>query len=177
MGKYWDRICKLQAKQTQKGLEKYGQVLEDNKVLSPTEVLTYLQEELIDGLMYAEHFKELLSTTVSCDIYANEYQAKAMRTMSEKTLADPVLNGALGLAGESGEVADHVKKARFQDHTLDPDYIINELGDILWYVATTAFGLGVPLSDVMKRNIQKLLDRYPHGFEAERSINRKEEQK
>ena len=54
---YWAEICKIQARQTEKGLEKYGQRLEDNESLGVIERLEYLEEELIDGLMYIEHIK------------------------------------------------------------------------------------------------------------------------
>jgi NTP pyrophosphatase (non-canonical NTP hydrolase) len=139
--------------------------------------VTYLQEELIDALMYCEHLKELINNGGQPvdGIAANDYQKAAMRTMSPETIQDPVLNGALGLAGESGEVADHVKKHKFQGHALDKEHVIKELGDICWYVATTAYGLGVPLSEVMERNIAKLMKRYPNGFDAERSLHREEE--
>ena len=57
---YWAEICKIQARQTEKGLKKYGQRLEDNEGLGVIERLEYLEEELIDGLMYIEHIKAIL---------------------------------------------------------------------------------------------------------------------
>ena len=60
-GRYWSRVCEMQKKQTEKGLTKYGQILEDNKDMTVKERLEYLQEELIDALMYIEHIKEILS--------------------------------------------------------------------------------------------------------------------
>ena len=59
--KYWSRVCEMQKRQTEKGLNKYGQVLEDNTNMTIRERLEYLEEELIDGLMYLEHIKELLT--------------------------------------------------------------------------------------------------------------------
>lgn len=56
---YWERICKLSKRQREKGMKTYGQGLEDNP-LSIMERLTYLEEELIDGLMYIEHIKAYL---------------------------------------------------------------------------------------------------------------------
>jgi NTP pyrophosphatase (non-canonical NTP hydrolase) len=50
--------------------------------------------------------------------------------------------------------------------------MIEELGDVLWYCAELACGLGVTLDEVAMRNIDKLRRRYPEGFDAERSINR-----
>ena len=54
---YWERICRLSEKQRAKGMETYGQGLEMNP-MSIKERLEYLEEELIDGLMYIEHIKE-----------------------------------------------------------------------------------------------------------------------
>ena len=53
---YWKRVCGLSERQRAKGMETYGKGLEDNP-LSAVERLTYLEEELIDSLMYIEHIK------------------------------------------------------------------------------------------------------------------------
>ena len=103
----------------------------------------------------------------------NEYQKLAMRT-SNQTLStvDHILNGALGLTGESGEVADLAKKALMQGHLLDAEHIAKELGDICWYIAETATALGYDLETIMQMNIDKLKKRYPEGFDSERSQHR-----
>ena len=54
---YWANVCEIQRRQTEKGVKKYGKRLEDNHDLKMTERLEYLEEELIDGLMYIEHIK------------------------------------------------------------------------------------------------------------------------
>lgn len=105
------------------------------------------------------------------------YQAQAMRTAGEFSHEDYLLNAALGLCGESGEVADLIKKYRFQGHELDTAKLIKELGDVQWYIALAASALGVSLSEIMMRNIEKLRERYPDGFDPERSRNREEEAK
>ena len=103
----------------------------------------------------------------------NEYQQLAMRT-SNRTLAptEHILNGALGIAGEGGEVADLVKKHLYQEHPLDVQHIAKELGDICWYIAETATAIGYDLEHIMQMNIDKLKARYPEGFDAERSLHR-----
>lgn len=105
---------------------------------------------------------------------ANEYQQKALRTASGLSREELILNGILGLAGESGEVADIIKKYYFQGHELARGKIIEELGDVCWYVAVLSKGLDVDLETVMQKNVDKLLKRYPNGFEKEKSIERKE---
>ena len=104
----------------------------------------------------------------------NEYQQYALRTSSHGSNGDMVLNGVMGLNGEAGECIDIVKKHLFQGHPLDTDKLLDELGDVLWYVAITADGIGVPLENIMQHNIDKLRRRYPEGFDAERSIHRED---
>ena len=102
------------------------------------------------------------------------YVNEAQRTSNTKGCADKLFNGALGLTGEAGEVADIVKKHKFQEHPLDRAAIIEECGDVLWYIAEIATALNVSLEEIAIRNIDKLRNRYPKGFDSEKSINRKE---
>ena len=102
----------------------------------------------------------------------NEYQEFAQRTSSTNNHFDKISNGVMGLNGEAGECIDIVKKWSYQGHPLDDEKLMEELGDVLWYIAECAEGIGYSLEEIADRNIKKLLRRYPHGFEAEKSINR-----
>ncbi len=105
----------------------------------------------------------------------NEYQSLAMRTSNKYLRPDQhLLNGALGLTGESGEIADLVKKSFMQGHALDAEHIAKELGDVCWYIAETATAIGCDLETIMKMNIEKLKKRYPDGFDSDRSQHRAE---
>ena len=167
-----------------------------------------------------------------------EYQLLAQRTSNpELDERQHIENGALGLCGEAGEVADLIKKMFMQGHALDKDEVIEELGDVAWYCAELATHaklvirmdnmervvydsipltekvtrlcynaantaamffyvkteeklhkqmlertlgvcrviageMGVSMSEVCKRNLEKLLRRYPEKFSTERSVNR-----
>lgn len=173
-----------------------------------------------------------------------DYQKAAMRTSPDGH--DRMLNGCMGLIGESGEVVDIVKKWKFQsgDHAqLPKDKMIDELGDVLWYCAELCTGMkedmlsmckmwcadkleydgrlhiealflarlaqsvvdawlypdeytptiqytvsyivdlvsyllerycDSSLQECMEHNIEKLLKRYPDGFDPERSLHRTE---
>lgn len=57
---YWDNICAMQKKQTEKGIATYGQTLEQNDDLSISDRITLAEEEMIDMLMYMEHIKAWL---------------------------------------------------------------------------------------------------------------------
>ena len=105
----------------------------------------------------------------------NEYQKLAMTTLNPAlNKKDILINGVMGLCGESGEAIDIVKKHLAQGHDLDREGLIKELGDIAWYLAETATALDVTLEEVLERTIDKLRKRYPEGFDSEKSRNRTE---
>lgn len=101
----------------------------------------------------------------------NDYQSATSSTKGD----DSLTTLALGLCGESGEVADIIKKVVGHGHTMDMKKLIAELGDCLWYIARLADANGVSLSEVAESNIEKLRKRYPNGFNSHDSINRKPE--
>ena len=105
----------------------------------------------------------------------NEYQKLAMTTLNpELSEKDVLINGVMGLCGESGEAIDIVKKWLAQGHEQDKEKLKKELGDICWYLAETATALGCNLEEIMAANIEKLKKRYPEGFDSVRSQNRQE---
>ena len=73
----------------------------------------------------------------------------------------------MGLCGESGEVAEKIKKImRDKDGVIgsgETEEIKKELGDVLWYLSTIAYELGVTLNDIAETNIKKLSSRKERG--------------
>lgn len=103
----------------------------------------------------------------------NEYQVEALRTASGMDQAFPMeLNGVMGLAGESGECVDLMKKHLFQGHELDKEHLAKELGDVAWYLAVTAHAIDYDLETILQMNVDKLRKRYPDGFDPDRSQHR-----
>lgn len=100
------------------------------------------------------------------------YQEEAMRTAAGMR-GDLLQNGVMGLCGEAGECIDIVKKHLFQGHELDKEHLAKELGDVAWYLAVTAEAIGYDLNTILQMNVKKLRDRYPNGFDEERSKHRK----
>ncbi|MHB8492488.1 MAG: nucleoside triphosphate pyrophosphohydrolase family protein [Solirubrobacteraceae bacterium] len=96
----------------------------------------------------------------------SRYQALSRRTAGyprEAALSYP----ALGLAGEAGEVADHVKKVIRDDGGVVSEErraaIAKELGDVLWYLAQLATELDLELDEIASANLEKLLSRQRRG--------------
>jgi len=128
-------------------------------------------------------------------ITANGYQKLAMRTndgkMTQRLMSASqrlmdadltstsvdlggIMEGCLGLSGESGELIDLIKKWMFHEKPLDETHVKKELGDVLWYAALICESFGWKMSDVMDLNIEKLKKRYPNGFNPEQANNRAE---
>lgn len=109
------------------------------------------------------------------EMTVHQYQKQAMVTLNPAlSRQDILINGVMGLCGESGEAVEIVKKHLFHGHALDREALAGELGDIAWYLAETAYALDIPLEDILKCNLEKLKKRYPEGFSAEKSGNRTE---
>ena len=87
-----------------------------------------------------------------------------------------LLTAGVGLAAESGEFLEIVKKMVFQGKPWTDDnreHLIIELGDIMWYVAQACMALDVSFDEVIERNVKKLESRYPGGkFDIKHSENR-----
>lgn len=80
------------------------------------------------------------------------------------------------MSGESGEAIDIVKKVVFHGHPFGEEeklHLAKELGDVLWYVSTSAKAIGYSLETIMEMNVEKLSKRYKDGFSVEESMYRK----
>lgn len=97
----------------------------------------------------------------------DDYQELASRTAGKRNYFEALANAAMGLAGETGEVVDALKKALFHHATpeLDKAQIQDELGDMLWYLSELARLSGISLNSVATGNIDKLRRRFPEGFQ------------
>ena len=124
------------------------------------------------GLRFDAEIYEICNER-SPGLTANAYQKEAMKMLNPAlTRKDVLINGVMGLCGESGEAIDIVKKHLHQGHPLDKEKLAKELGDIAWYLAETAYALDIPLEQILRGNLEKLKNRYPEGFSTERSMNR-----
>lgn len=104
----------------------------------------------------------------------NEYQQAAQRTMNNALNFEETSRHALhGMAAEVGEIHGLYQKF-YQGHEMDAEHVMKEVGDLLWMIAEFCTVHGWSLGDVAQKNIDKLLARYPEGFNVEQSLNRKE---
>lgn len=105
----------------------------------------------------------------------NEYQKLTERTAPHfDDTSEELCAWSMGIAGESGEFCDAVKKVLWHGHDLKPLDLALELGDLLYYISRAGSVLGYTLDEIATLNIEKLMRRYPNGFSSEASINREE---
>ena len=88
-----------------------------------------------------------------------------------------LLHAMLGINTENGELQDQLKKHLFYGKELDRTNLIEELGDLMWYVALALDEIGVSFEEVWKKNISKLATRYINqekkvGFSEKNAIER-----
>lgn len=104
----------------------------------------------------------------------NEYQKLAARTINhENSPSEMEMHALHGMCGEIGELHSLYQKM-YQGHQFDKVHAMKELGDLLWFIAEYCTACDFTLEDVAKANIEKLKARYPEGFEADKSLHRKE---
>lgn len=142
----------------------------------------YSQKLVAD--MYGLKHPNLISRVVTGARYGNVLDATSVISIypilvektSRKDLPkdERIMNALLGMCGEIGELVDIFKKHYFQGHELDVNHVIEEMGDVMYYLCWLLIELDEDIAEVCFENMVKLEHRYPNGFSAERSINRKE---
>ena len=112
-------------------------------------------------------FEEYGKQAITTDLYKGK-----PKNASEAAFVDKIL----GLTGESGEVAEKIKKIlrdqKGQIKPADKKELIKELGDILWYINSLSVYLGTSLESVAKQNLAKVLDRKKRGVTGGQGDNR-----
>lgn len=107
---------------------------------------------------------------------SDQYIKDAMVTCSAgfhtENVSPQLLHGAIGAATEAGELLDVLKKALFYNKPVDRVNLVEELGDVMWYLAIMCQDLGVSFEDVQRINIAKLQKRYGEKFTQAGAIMR-----
>ena len=103
-----------------------------------------------------------------------EYDMKFSNEQSDKESVDigGIFNACLGLSGEVGEFNDMIKKWVFHEKDLDMEHAKKEAGGILWYISMLCESFGWNMNEIMQMNVDKLIARYPDGFDIDRANHR-----
>jgi NTP pyrophosphatase (non-canonical NTP hydrolase) len=165
----------------------------ENKTYTPSDI-AWLVAELRAVTQMKNDFADLVSSSydtgyldgkagIDWKIYGNDastiwfgrYQDESARTLPPSATKTDILIAAIGLCGESGEVADYIKKIEGHGHECNKAKLAEELGDVLWYVAALCSYYGIQMGAAAIGNIKKLRARYPKGFSQAASRERTNE--
>ena len=103
------------------------------------------------------------------------FQREARRSLRDDLPYEATCsNMCMGLAGEIGEVIDIMKKHIYQGKELDITDVIEEVGDVLWYIANFCNVNNITMDECMESNIKKLRKRFPNGFTIKDANQRKD---
>ena len=116
-------------------------------------------------------FNGIVNEPVKNDL--DVFQEEALRTIRSDLPYELVCsNMCMGLAGETGETVDIFKKHIYQGKDLDINDVIEEIGDILWYIANLCNVNKITMKECMESNVEKLRKRYPNGFSIKDALER-----
>lgn len=121
---------------------------------------------MTDSKLISTH-KKMVSETESLP---DKAMYERLRWSDDRLLR--LVHAAMGIQTEAGEFADPIKKHLFYDRELDVPNLMEELGDLIWYIQVACMALDLPLEHVMSANIAKLRARYPGGFTKGAAIDR-----
>lgn len=114
----------------------------------------------------------------------NQYLLESERTAGDEvTLGHQVFragsyevveltHGAIGIATESGEILDIIKKHTYYGKPIDKVNLAEEVGDVLWYCALILRNLGMTFEEAAQMNVNKLRKRFPEKFNETEAVNR-----
>lgn len=101
----------------------------------------------------------------------DEYIEKAHRTVRDDykfqgtdEVTARLEHAVMGIVTEAGELMDQIKKSKIYNKPIDKVNLIEEGGDVMWYLALLARELGIGFEEMWDKNIRKLQKRYPEKW-------------
>jgi NTP pyrophosphatase (non-canonical NTP hydrolase) len=109
----------------------------------------------------------------------SEYINNALRTETPEyaftatgAVTPRLEHSVMGVVTEAGELMDAIKKTKIYGKQLDHVNLIEEAGDLMWYLAILADELQVSFEEIWEKNIKKLRQRYPEKYTDEAAVHR-----
>lgn len=124
-----------------------------------------------------KNFVDKVTSEPSKDFDVFSERLEELQDNDQNVEMSRLITAVMGMSAEAGEFEEIVKKMLFQGKPLDEDNVYHmkrELGDVIWYWMQACMALDVSPNEIISMNIEKLEARYPGGFEAFLSENRKD---
>lgn len=109
-------------------------------------------------------------------VFYPEDKLKKLKKLKPTPSQCELLHAAIGIAGEAGELLDAVRKHVFDGQPLDRENVIEELGDLCFYMEAAMQVIGVTREEIEQRNMTKLSKRYEGGYSDQQAQERKDKQ-
>jgi NTP pyrophosphatase (non-canonical NTP hydrolase) len=109
-------------------------------------------------------------------VFHPEDSIKKLKKLKPTPSQCELLHAAIGVAGEAGELLDAVRKHVFDGQPLDGDNIIEELGDLCFYLEAAMQAIKMKRADIEELNMAKLFERYKDGYSDQQAQERKDKQ-
>lgn len=97
-------------------------------------------------------------------VFYPEDKLKKLKKLNPTPSQCELLHAAIGIAGEAGELLDAVRKHVFEGQPLDRENVIEELGDLCFYLEAACQAIGVTREEIEELNTAKLSKRYEAGY-------------
>lgn len=124
--------------------------------------------------------KQVVDTNGSATSYSNFVEKKfkpGLDILNSLTVPRcELLHAAMGIAGEAGELLDAIKKHVIYDKPLDMQNVVEELGDLRFFMQAMQNLLFISDSEIIKHNVDKLSKRYKKGYSNEEAQQRADKQ-
>lgn len=112
-----------------------------------------------------------------------DYIKKALRTENKgysftgvSGVTPRIEHGVFGVVTEAGELMADVKKAKIYGKEVERERLIDEMGDVMWYLALLSDAIGTNFEEIWEKNIKKLQVRFPEGYDSSKALNHDKEQ-
>lgn len=127
------------------------------------------------SIFYDKNYSEFVRNCTSKHSTNLQEYIERLTELDTKLNVSLFNTGAVGLAGEAGEILEIMKKVNWQEKPFDDKVkaqLLSELGDVAFYFCMLCLALELDLSEIIDHNVEKLSARYPDGFEVQKSENR-----
>lgn len=108
-----------------------------------------------------------------------DYIRNAIKTETRKytfgatgAVTPRIEHAVYGIATEAGELMDALKQSKIYGKGLDKTNLVEEVGDVMWYLALLCDELEITFEEVWDKNIRKLKARYPEKFSKKNAAKR-----
>lgn len=96
---------------------------------------------------------------------------RKLKSVSNHLVNPDLLHAVLGICDEAGEIAKTIKDHIYYGDVLDKDNLMEEFGDLLWFVTLGVDSCGFTMKEVIQANMRKLKKRYADGFTEQEAVS------